>query len=300
VKLDDAVRRRLGVAITRRFFTQESVGLVVGFELADGRRIAAKVHPPTFGRRYLDGSVALQQALFDAGLPVAASLGAPFPFGDRYVTLHRWLPTPKSTDGDRDPMASAEMLRRLITVGTAAAPDGLHPHPFHRPVGERYGRSHSDLFDFAATNDGAEWIDEYATVAAASLDAADTTHVVGHIDWAARNVVVANGAVQAIFDLDSACWGPEERFVGAAALTWAATGDSTSPGLRSVEEIAEFSGAYGDGDLDRRLVAAAALETLAYTARCEHSLARTRWRRDEAARHLRAIGPELVSVIAGP
>jgi hypothetical protein len=292
VKLEVAVAKAMGIAVKRRFFIHESVGLVAGFELVDGRRVAAKAHPPMFSRRYLTASVALQHTLFDAALPVIASLGDPFAFGDRFVTLHRWLSAPSATI-ETDPTASAEMLRRLIAVATEAMPDDLHPHPFRRLPGERYGRPHSALFNFATTNDGADWIDAYADLAAAALDAADAPHVVGHSDWAARNVVVADGVVRAIFDLDSLCMGFEEWFVGAAALTWATTGDTGSPGLRSFDEIDEFVRAYGNADLDERMVAAAALETLAYLARCEHSLARTRWRREWARPHLRRIGPDL-------
>jgi hypothetical protein len=299
VKLEVAVARAVGVAVKRRFFFHESVGVVAGFELVDGRRIAAKVHPPIFSRRYLAATVAAQHVLFDAGVPVAASLADPFAFGDRFVTLHKWLPAPLPAMVEADPTASAEMLRRLTTVATGAALDGLHRHPFRRPAGERYGRPHSDLFDFATTSDGADWIDAYADLAASTLDAADKPHVVGHSDWAARNVVSAGGGVQAVFDLDSLCVGFEEWFVGAAALTWATTGDTNAPGLRSPSGIDEFVRAYGATELDQRLVAAAALETLAYMARCEHSLAQTRWRRSWACPHLRKIGPELrASVLA--
>jgi hypothetical protein len=283
----------MDVAVKRRFYFHESIGVVAGFELVDGRRIAAKVHPPTFSRRYLAATVAAQRSLLDAGLPVAASLGEPFAFGDRFVTLHKWLPAPPPAMIATDPTASAEMLHRLIRVATGEALDGLHPHPFRRPAGERYGRPHSALFDFAATSDDAEWIDAYADVAAAALDAVDAKHVVGHSDWAARNVVVANDAVRAVFDLDSLCVGFEEWFVGAAALTWASTGDTGSPGLRSFNEIDEFVRSYENPDLDPRVIGAAALETLSYLARCEHSLAGTRWRREWARPHLRRIGPDL-------
>jgi hypothetical protein len=283
------------IAVKRRFFIHESVGLVAGFELVDGRRIAAKVHPPMFSRRYLTAAVAVQNALDNAGLPVVVSLDQPFAFGDRFVTLHRWLAAPSPSMTETEPMASAEMLRRFITVASEAMPDGLHPHPLRRAAGERYGRPHSSLFNFATTNDGADWIDAYADVAAAALDAAEATPVVGHSDWAARNVVVTDGVVRAIFDLDSVCVGLEEWFVGSAALTWATTGDTNSPGLRSIDGIDDFVRAYGHADLDATLTAAATLETLAYLARCEHSLARTRWRREWARQHLREIGPELRS-----
>jgi hypothetical protein len=297
VKLESAVARAIGVAVKRRFFTHESIGLVAGFELADGRRIAAKVHPPMFSRRYLAATVTLQRSLLDAGLPVAASLCDPVAFGDRFVTLHRWLPVPPPLVAETAPTASAVMLRRFILVATEAMPDGLYPHPLRRTAGDRYGHPHSDLFDFATTNEGAEWIDAYADLAATALDAADVNHVVGHSDWAARNVVIGNGAVRAIFDLDSLCLGSEEWFVGSSALTWATTGDTNAPGLRSTDGIDRFVRAYEGTDLDRHLIAAAALETLAYMARCEHSIARTRWRREWACPHLRAFGPELRSRI---
>jgi hypothetical protein len=295
VKLEVAVGRAIGVVVKRRFFIHESVGLVAGFELLDGRRIAAKVHPPMFTRRYLTASLAVQRALVDARLPVAGSLGDPFAFGDRFVTMHRWLPASTPSVAETDPTASASMLRRVTEVASAANADGLDPHPLRRAAGNRYGRPHSDLFNFANTSDGAEWIDTYADAAARALDAAEANKVVGHSDWAARNVVVSHGVVQAIFDLDSVCVGFEEWFVGAAALAWATTGDTGSAGLRSTTEIDDFVRVYANPDLDHVLVAAAALETLAYLARCEHSLARTRWRREWARPHLRAIGPDLVA-----
>jgi hypothetical protein len=300
VKLEVAVGRAIGVAVKRRFFWHESIGVVAGFELADGRRIAAKAHPPSFTRRYLEATVVAQSVLAGTGLPVARSVGRPFAWGDRFVTLHQWLGVAVSAPVPSDIGPSAEALRKLVTSLSDEPRPDLGLLPLFRRAGDRYGPPHDTIFDFVGTAVGAEWIDEYADIAAKSLDGKVMPLVVGHNDWAARNVVVVHGETKAIFDLDSLCLSIEERIVGSAAVTWATTGETSSPFLSDTAGIDAFVRSYANDSLDGRLVAAGALENLAYQARCEHALDRTKWRRRQTRDHLRRVGPELRARILTP
>ena len=149
------------------------------------------------------------------------------------------------------------------------------------PRGDLWPRPHSPIFDFAATADGAEWIDDLARRAVAQRDHGEPEPlVVGHLDWCSRNVRVADGAVVAAYDWDAVASVAQHTVVGQSAALWPCTGEPDSPAASTPAELRSFIAAYDDQasrPLDataHRRAAAAGLYALAYMARCEHAIGR--------------------------
>jgi hypothetical protein len=83
----------------------------------------------------------------------------------------------------------------------------------------------------------------------------------------------------AVYDWDSLAFVTEATAIGQAAMTWSVTAD---PGGTAFPELGSVLGYIGDyeeargtplSNGQRRAAQAAAVYVLAYTARCEHSLA---------------------------
>ena len=188
-----------------------------------------------------------------------------------------WPPHPL---GERELVASATGLARLVTVAEELAPTAvaaLALHPMRTAEGELYPEPHSPLFDFEATAGGAGWIDELARVALVARDGDTSTPVVAHTDWSARNVRLWPDGIRAIYDADSLSLVPESTAVGIAAATWSAFGEAgeqiapLSRRGRSVGEAYERAGRPLT-PAQRHAAGGAILHALAYTARCEHAL----------------------------
>lgn len=113
---------------------------------------------------------------------------------------------------------------------------------------------------------------------------------VAHTDWSARNVRIHEGRLWVAYDWDSLGWVSEATAVGQAAATWRSTGEADDPVAPGPDEVGGYLDAYEagaprrfSGD-ERRIVMAAALWVIAYTARCEHALEVVTGRRVERAR----------------
>jgi aminoglycoside phosphotransferase (APT) family kinase protein len=103
--------------------------------------------------------------------------------------------------------------------------------------------------------------------------------VVAHTDWSARNVRLDEAELLAVYDWDSVAVVPESTAVGQAAATWCVTSEPDGWAFPTLDEIAAFVGEYEAAARYRfspaqwRATGAAVAWVLAYTARCEHSLA---------------------------
>ncbi len=111
-----------------------------------------------------------------------------------------------------------------------------------------------------------------------------------HTDWSARNVRLDEHRLLAVYDWDSVALVPESTAVGQAAATWSVTADPGGTEFPALPDIVglitdfEEAVGYGLDDGQWRAAGAAAAYTLAYTARCEHTLAMTgRFRPDQHA-----------------
>jgi Ser/Thr protein kinase RdoA (MazF antagonist) len=271
-QLERFVIAAMGSSVRQAIFHVASVGSVTGVVLSDDRRIVIKAYQPRWGRRFLDSVIAIQGALAAAGFACARPLSGPLPFGHGWATVESVLDDPGQPTmfGPDEMRASARGLAEL----TAAAPSmpGLHDNPLHQPFDGLYPSPHSPLFDFDATVDGTEWIDDLAAVARPYLDRG--RRVVAHTDWSARNVRLSATGVRAFYDLDSLAVVPLPAALGQAAVTWRSTaepGDAAAPG---VEEVEAWLGSYPDPltDAEKHETFAHVLYHLAYTSRCEHAI----------------------------
>lgn len=181
-------------------------------------------------------------------------------------------------------------IRRALAAGLcrlviAAEPLGLiadlgSPVLLRSPGAPLWPEPHDLRFDFEATADGAEWIDDLARHAqdrmAAAMAARPAAPVIGHLDWRVGNVAFEGGLITAIYDWDSIAMAPEPFVVGAAAAQFSADWASGA-GLPSVEEMKAFVTEYEESrgrpfDAgERDLLDASNLVACAYGARCQHS-----------------------------
>jgi len=264
----------LGVAPARTLFYEVSVGVVAGVELEDGRRLVVKAHRPNVRAAFLEASTGVQRALADAGFPAPRPLGQPRPLGNGTATVEELV-----DDGDRrdahDPAIRAAMARALARLVELARPfvalEGLDGGLLEAPVG-LWPEPHSRMFDFQATREGTEWIDEYAC-RARSAPAGEL--VVGHGDWSVKHFRFAGAEVRVVYDWDSLIRTDEPRIVGQAAATFPATWYLPVAVLAAPDEarafVAEYEEARGRAfsRRERARLAAAASYVVAYGARCE-------------------------------
>ena len=266
-----------GRVVGSRFYAV-SVGCVAGLRLADGADVVVKVHQPRWSAGYLRRAVTVQAACADAGLPAPRPLAGPVRCGAGLATVEGHLADDGVVPTEAHLAVSAAGLAEVVGVARGLDLPAVD-QPLDRPPGRLYPLPHSPVFDFAATAAGAEWIDDLARAALAARAAIDLPPVVAHTDWSARNLRFTAGGLRAIYDWDSVAATGEGPAVGMAAQTWRSFGrsdDGTAPGAG---EVHAYLDAYGHARglplsrAERRAAAATALWVLAYSARCEHSLA---------------------------
>ena len=269
---------RVGEAL----FYRPGVGVVAGVRLANGRQVVVKVHRWNVTVDRLAAVQVAQTQLADIGLPAPRPLVAPEPLGAGIGTVEELL-AGGSARG-HDPVireACAEGLHRLIHAGVD--PGGVRELGMPlmiRPAGAALWFEPHDLrFDFEATAQGAEWIDELATLARRDMDTAGhLPAVVGHFDWRVQNLGFDGDRIVGIYDCDSLAIAPEPIVVGNAAAIF--TADWTSEDPDPLPSLAEMQAFVADYERHRQTpFTAAELKALdsanlfvcAYGARCQHS-----------------------------
>ena len=165
-----------------------------------------------------------------------------------------------------------------------------------------YPQPHSKLFDFEATAGGAEWIDDFARRARAA-DTFEAQPVPGHGDWRVEHLRFSHGRIVAAFDWDSLTLGREVEIVAAAAhgfpMDWTGKGIHRYP---AGDDIRAFVADYEEarsrpfGKAERASLFVNIVYTMAYSARCTHSLApdTTEWPENTDPHSLRAHGEALL------
>jgi hypothetical protein len=273
-----------------------SVAAVAGLELRDGTTVVGRAYQPNVTSRFLEAVIRVQTAARRAGLPAPEPLGPPITLPWGLMRFERLLDDAglrRFDDQELD--LSAAALAAQVRAASEVDPAGLEDHPM-APTDRLYPAPHSPIFDFEATAAGAEWIDEIADAARSARDR-DTSRAIVHSDWSARNIRIVDGRLTAVFDWESAEWGPETSGVGVAAATWRSVGEAGEPLAPDGAELQRYLAAYERHrgapftPVQRRAALGAAVYTYAYTARCEHSLvpegregrARARLDRDGAA-----------------
>ena len=276
----------LGTAPVGGLFYRSSTGCVLGLRLGSGQDVVLKAYQTRWTAPFLRAVQSVQAHVAAGGMPSARPRLSPTALAGRpnLVVTETWLPDP-GMQASRSPVvrrASAAGLARQIRLCSNTGADeagALASHPLQSLGGRLYPVPHSPLFDFEGTAAGAEWIDELAARAALgrAIDGADP--VVAHTDWSARNVRVDEHGLHAVYDWDSVALVPESTAVGQAAVTWCVTSEPGGSEFPTLEEVANFLRDYEEAagqelsPAQWRAAGAAAAWVLAYSARCEYSLA---------------------------
>jgi aminoglycoside phosphotransferase (APT) family kinase protein len=196
-------------------------------------------------------------------------------------------------------------LARQIALCTGLPdPDRLLTHPLSSRDAQLYPEPHSPLFDFESTAVGAEWIDELARRASSLRSEDESSLVVAHTDWSARNVRFDEDRLLAVYDWDSLALVPESAALGQAAMTWSVTADPGGTAFPTLDSVLGYMEDYQESRQrpltvrQHRAARASAVWVLAYSARCEHSLAARGLAREDqstARERLADIGVELLA-----
>lgn len=267
----------IGVEVTEGLWYQSSVAAVAGLLVDNGRRVVVHAYRRDVTPGFVGGVVRVQGHLAAVGFPCANPLSGP-------VCVRAVIGRVESLRADpgarrfapQEMQASAQGLARLVTLAAEVDPTGFEAHPMSLPAGELYPAPHSPLFDFAATAEGARWIDEIATAARERMT--DDCPVITHGDWSARNVRLGPEGLVCVYDWESLQLVPETTAVGIAAVTWSYVGTPgealapTSAEIRRYVDLYELARGHPFTISARRSAYAAAVFALAYTARCEHAL----------------------------
>ena len=257
------------------FHVGVSVGALFGVVLADGRRVALKVHRD--GRAaYLEAMQFVQEHLWRRGFP------CPRPLGRRgAATLEEWCDEGGYRDAHepevRRALASAlvDLIRCTDELGRVR---GMRREFFPRGEGALWPVPHNVLFDFEATAPGAEWIDEIALSAKPIRDAGAGRRVIAHGDWSVKHFRFDGVTPTVVYDWDSLNTDFEPLFVGVAAATFVYTEHLPVRLWPSLEEAQAFLDDYETARgvaftaAERRAAGASATYTSAYSARCVHAV----------------------------
>ncbi len=281
-RVEAFVASELGRRVVACRFVSQSVGSVFGLDLDDGTSVVVKAHAlggamggfASFDE--LDAVYAAQRELAAAGLPCAQVHCGPRPFGAGVAAVMSYI----EPDVRDDPHAVT--TRRALAAGLASIVELGHslsertrsrlPRSILPPT--VFPKPHNALFDFAKP--GGEWIDARARAARAILDEVAPAPVVMHTDFSCANVRIADGAIAAVFDMDSVAWIDEGRCVASAAVHFTYTGETWRWPSRDEARafVADYEAARGPfTTADHRRIDAAMAYAMAYTARCEHGSA---------------------------
>jgi hypothetical protein len=300
---------QLGVRSKGGLFYRASAGCVLGVHLEGGEDVVVKAFQRRWDASFLAAVQAVQVRVAAGGIPCPRPLLSPTPIlagGFNQAVVETFLADPGMRPGGSAATrrVSAEGLARQIAL-CAGLPDAarLEQHPLRNHDGRLYGDPHSPLFDFDSTGEGAEWIDDLARRASMIRDADTSTPVIAHTDWSARNVRFDEHRLLAVYDWDSLALVTEATAIGQASMTWSVTADPGGTAFPELDAVLGFISDYEEArgtrlsGAQRRAAQAAAVYVLAYTARCEHSLAvRGLARPDQnaAGPRLGHIGPALL------
>jgi hypothetical protein len=285
VKAVDAFcQAQLAACIDGYEFYATSVCGVHGVRLGDGRRIVVKVHRAGADVEHLAAVQEVQRHLAAAGFPAPRPILGPTRLAGGVAVVEEML--------DRGGWADAHepRIRRLV-AGALARQIELCKSLVDLPglksralvTRQLWRRPHDRRFDFAATAEGAEWIDRLAVEANRRLDEEGAGEaVVGHNDWRVEHLRFAGDGLSAVWDWDSLSVGAEPASVGSAAHAfvsdWGVDDLSCVPTLEeALAFIADYEAARGEpfGPDECGAAIASLVASMAYSARCEHSDAMT-------------------------
>ncbi len=302
----DALGAHMGQQVVEVTDYRASVGCVVIARMADHYDpVVLKILPAAFTDRYVRAMVSAIGVVRTHGVPAPEVIHGPFLVGQGQGLLYRWLdPEPISPAAqvgpaelspvELSPVELSPVERSPVDMRTSAASLAevlsalrtLDPEPFtaqpmqwHSRV--PFARPHHPLFIGPVEHVQYPKVLDAANRAAHVRDqlAQGLPSVVGHGDWAARNVRWSGARLLAVYDWDSLDAAPIGFHVGRAATQWNRTGEVHDPPIPEPEALLDYLRAYENeakcrlGKDQWNLGLAAALLAIAYTARCECVLA---------------------------
>jgi hypothetical protein len=280
--LNDYARQQLGSEIVHVRFRAGRIDAVWGVDLADGRAVVIKTHRPPADLEALRATADAQRLLVAASFPCPTPLSGPDDVDGNVVTAETLIvgSVPNGREAGNRRLLADGLARHIHLL--RAQPElieraGPGPSWCHYQSGP-WPVPHDPLVDFSATTPGYEWLDQFGRRAADQILANrdDTAVVVGHADWYAGNVVMANGALVGTFDWELVA-DTEAVIAGFAAACYAAS-QTSAGGLSAPEEVADFMRDYESAraeplsEAERRTAAAAAAWICAFTARWQVAL----------------------------
>lgn len=261
------------------FHFEISVGAVFALGTGD-QRCLIKFFGPDSTLAELQSRAQFQSWLHHQGYPCPAVLCAPLVEDGLLFVIEEYVDFGRRADGhakaDRELMAV--LLANLVELGRG------YPNSAHLPTNELmsvikspWPKPHNVLFDFDATQVGAEWIDSIGSQYKPMLDANPEVKVIGHLDWGAKHCRMQDDRISIVYDWDSVARLPETEIVGKAAVnhtaSWYIDGD-----LRpSTDELISFVWAYEQvrskkfNQSELELIVAAIYYCAGYGARCEYA-----------------------------
>jgi len=289
----DAIRRvvdafcaaTFGVPVASVLSYVSSLGCVFTLRLADGQRLVLKASPPHDSAVSLASMLRIQAHLAWRGFPCPRPLGGPWPLARGHATAmeRRDEGTFVTADDPTVRRALAEALAQQIALARDVADlPGLGPALWTSlPADRLYPTPHLALFDLEATAQGAGWIDRIARAARGGAQPDGSRVVVGHDDWAVKDVRFADGTISVVYDWDSLRRDRESVIVGRAAGLFMMTYRVPHPARIAPrpDEVYAFVDEYeamrGSAftTAERATMAAVATYMIAWTARLEHSTA---------------------------
>jgi len=285
---DGFTRDRLGQPIHTVRFRAGRIDVVWGVELTDGRDVVIKAHRRPVDRPAVAAASEAKALLVGAGFPCPQPLAGPDEVAGHVLVAETLLSTGRAPDG-REPV-----MRRLLARGLAQHVDLLRQVTFedlgstlvsgagNGPSWCRYQHGpwpvpHDPIVDFTSCPPGYEWLDDFARRASEQV-LAHRSHevVVGHADWYAGNVAVADGQLVGTFDWELVA--DAEAVVAAFSAAGFASSSSSGGGLSTPEDALAFLQDYEqargvpfDG-AEQRAAGAAAGWIVAFNARWETAM----------------------------
>jgi hypothetical protein len=255
---------------------------VLGADLDDGRVVVLKVHQPVTAAPMLATVQRVQRHLHERGFPAPVPLAGPAPIGPGLAIVESMLATGIAPDATQPRMRRvlATNLHRLLTLARGfTAETALGRRVVPRGEDRVFPRVHSPVFDFEATQAGAEWIEDLAARATAIVarDGGGPT-VVTHVDFRVEHLRVDGDELVAVYDWDSLCVDHEAVAVGQVAHAFTIDWSEPVAHVPSVDEARAFVEDYEQvrgrrfDDREWRVARAAWVYSTAYGARCEHAL----------------------------
>lgn len=276
-------RDALGSSVRETLFIRTSVGVVFGVELEDGRRVVVKAHQPRQSVEFLQVVFETQRHLAQRRFPCPRPLAPPAPLGKGFATVEECIEDGFFADAHNPTVreAMAQALARLTELTRLLGqPAGLRNAWSLWKSGDPWPpTAHSPIFDFRATAEGAEWIDEIASHAKAAISDVGGEELIIHSDWSSKHFRFdGDGEITVIYDWDSLALETELQALGTAAATFTANFERDVFLAPTPDEVTQFIEDYSAArtttlSTDEVLVAhAVAGYLMAYTARCEHAL----------------------------